>query len=285
MSYMLFIDESGHDGRNSPYSVLSGIAIHSSELWNIIQKIHELELKHFGLKISGLIEVKGKKFLKNKVFKFIRDAEIIPVSERSELSPEFILKSKRGDEVRKKELIAFHQSKYYFVKDVINLCISHSLRSFASIVDSCTSRPKIDDKLQKDYVYLFERYFYFLEDLSSDTMGIIVFDELEKSKCQILLDQMENYFIKTEKGRSRASQIVPEPFFVYSELTTAIQIADLIAYITSWGVRLPYMFRESREDLSELARLVCKLRYKTTREIDGHGIQDIWSFNYISDLG
>ncbi len=34
MSYMLFIDESGRDLRESPYAVLAGIAVEDRDLWN-----------------------------------------------------------------------------------------------------------------------------------------------------------------------------------------------------------------------------------------------------------
>lgn len=75
--------------------------------------------------------------------------------------------------------------------------------------------------LQKDYAYLFERFFYFLEDNAAREQGIVVFDELEKSKSHLLIDQMHRYFTETATGQYRANRIIPEPFFVHSELTTS----------------------------------------------------------------
>lgn len=69
-------------------------------------------------------------------------------------------------------------------------------------------------------------------------MGYVIFDELDKSASHILLNQVSEYFLKTNKGRTRSRLIIPEPFFVHSEMTTMVQVADLIAYLISWGARL-----------------------------------------------
>jgi Protein of unknown function (DUF3800) len=43
---------------------------------------------------------------------------------------------------------------------------------------------------------------------------------------------------------------IPEPFFVHSDLTTGIQIADLIAYCLSWAYRLAGMSEPARAELA-----------------------------------
>lgn len=68
--------------------------------------------------------------------------------------------------------------------------------------------------LRKDYAYLFERFSYCLEDGGNDEQGIVVFDELERSRSHLLIDQMRWYFVETRKGQRRAAWIIPEPFFV-----------------------------------------------------------------------
>ncbi len=45
MSYILFIDESGHDGKASPYEVLAGVSIEDRELWNLITAIQRIEIE------------------------------------------------------------------------------------------------------------------------------------------------------------------------------------------------------------------------------------------------
>lgn len=115
--------------------------------------------------------------------------------------------------------------------------------------------------LRKDYAYLFERFYYFLNSKPTDPMGYLVFDELDKSASHVLLNQVAQYFVRTQKGRTRSRLIIPEPFFVHSDLTTMVQVADLIAYILSWGVRLTGMSEPKRDELDGLAAKVIRLRF------------------------
>ncbi|MCY4461966.1 MAG: DUF3800 domain-containing protein [Albidovulum sp.] len=135
--------------------------------------------------------------------------------------------------------------------------------------------------LRKDYAYLFERFFYFLNSHDDDPMGYIVFDELDKSASRVLLKQVGKYFLSTEKGKIRSRLIIPEPFFVHSDLTTMVQVADLVAYIISWGVRLRYMDEPKRHELSRLACSVIKLRF--TQRLPSGGVN--YGFKLIPDLG
>jgi Protein of unknown function (DUF3800) len=124
--------------------------------------------------------------------------------------------------------------------------------TFATIVPRNAPRPD-PGFLRKDYSYLFERFFYFLEDRSPAELGFVIFDELERSRCHLLLDQMAKYFQGTTTGKERSNRIIPEPLFVHSNLTTAIQIADLVAYITAWGLHLRSMNEPRRVELAGMA--------------------------------
>ncbi len=146
------------------------------------------------------------------------------------------------------------------------------------------AHPTAGGGLRKDYACLFERFFYFLEDNATNEQGIVVFDELEKSRSHLLVDQMQRYFADTAVGRHRADRIIPEPFFVHSDLTTGVQIADLVAYVISWGFRMPRMTKSARAELSQLANQVAGLRYRATRERLGNPDFEIWSFAHITDL-
>ena len=137
------------------------------------------------------------------------------------------------------------------------------------------------DCLEETMSRAFERMYYYLEDKKNDDQGIIVFDELEKSKSHVLISQLENYFKRTSKGRQRSGLVIPEPFFVHSDLTTGIQIADLIAYIISWGLRLKGMTEPTRPELNEFVELIKPLRYITTREIGDIPEMKIWSVTYV----
>jgi hypothetical protein len=147
---------------------------------------------------------------------------------------------------------------------------------FASIVKDPSSIPADPKMLRKDYIYLFERFYYFLEDNHLEPGGIVVFDELDRSASHMLLSQMDGYFKNTVKGRARSSLVIPEPFFVHSDLTTGIQVVDFVAYILSWNFRMPHMTKHVREELNGFCELVKVLRYQTNREIN-HIKDTIWS--------
>jgi hypothetical protein len=123
-----------------------------------------------------------------------------------------------------------------------------------------------------------------LEDLGPDTFGVVVFDELEKIQSHLLVNQMDNYFKRTVSGRQRSGRILPEPLFVHSDLTTGVQLADLVAYILSWGWRLRVMTREARAELAGYAAQLCQLRHRAVREVAGNPQFTIWSFAFITDL-
>ena len=95
---------------------------------------------------------------------------------------------------------------------------------------------------------------------------------------------MHRYFAQTAVGRHRASRIIPEPFFVHSDLTTGVQIADLVAYVISWAFRMPRMTKPAREELTPFANQIARLRHRAVRERLGNREFEIWSFAHITDL-
>ena len=204
-------------------------------------------------------------------------------SGRRRLARVCLEKGERHEPPTRAELTALAQAKIAFVKRLVTICEEFGVRAFASIVPRSAPRPA-STFLRKDYAYMFERFYYFLEETAADEIGIVVFDELERSRCHILHGQMELYFKDTATGMLRATRILPEPFFVHSELTTAVQLADLVAYIISWGVRFGPMTEPARAELESLADLVCRLRYRTTRQDTAGEQWPVWSFKYISDL-
>jgi hypothetical protein len=282
MAYFLFVDESGQDHRESPYEVLAGVTVEDRDLWNLVQTIQEIEVRHFGRRYSdGTRELKGKKLLKKKVFKHAQQMPKIPDEERRILARGCL---DRGHAASRREITALAQAKLAYVTEVIEICVRFRCRAFASIVQKNAPAPREPDYLRKDYVYLFERFFYYLEDMDPLASGIVVFDELEKSRSHVLSGQMDRYFKYTAKGRLRAGQIIPEPFFVHSDLTTGVQIADIVAYIISWAFRTGDMVEPRREELADLVQGVSEMRYRAIREVDGNPNFAIWSFTVIDDL-
>lgn len=60
MSWLLFLDESGHDHKSMPYEVRGGVALHASELWPFVQAMQRLELASFGCQLHRFSkELKG----------------------------------------------------------------------------------------------------------------------------------------------------------------------------------------------------------------------------------
>lgn len=283
MAWFLFIDESGHDkGGASPYEVLAGIAIQDRDIWNLVNALHDAEIKNFGSRYSlGLAELKGKKLLKKKVFKHSELNVTIAPEEIASLAKAVLDVGAGADE---RHLKALATAKLAYVREVFDICARFRCKAFASIVEK-DANPTNAGGLRKDYGYLFERFFYFLEDAKSpQEQGIIVFDELEKSQSHLLIDQAHRYFKDTAIGKLRSSLIVPEPFFVHSDLTTGIQIADLVAYCVSWGFRLPLMTKPARKELAPFCEQIANIRYKATRERQGNPNFAIWSFTHITDL-
>lgn len=281
MAWFLFIDESGHDRVASPYEVLAGVAIQDRALREVIDRLHGAEIGSFGRRYSdGHRELKGSVLLKRKVFRH-RDlnAELDPADVPT-LAQAALDDGTRADAPMLKALAL---AKLNYVASVFDTCGRFDCRAFASIVET-DARPTAGGGLRKDYAYLFERFFYFLEDNTAGEQGVVVFDELEKSKSHLLIDQMHRYFAQTAVGRHRASRIIPEPFFVHSDLTTGVQIADLVAYVISWGFRMPRMTKPARKELLPFANQIARLRYRAVRERLGNPEFEIWSFAHITDM-
>jgi hypothetical protein len=283
---LFFIDESGHDHGEAPYEVLAGIAIAQRDLWSLIQAIRAAEVEFFGLQMGEVgLEFKGKKLLKNKTFRHARQQPAIPPSERRNLTREFLLKGWREAKGGPPETRTANElTVKAFVMRVLQLAASHRVKTFAALVNTTAPKPSDPNMLRKDYAYLFERFFYYLEDFSPDEIGLVVFDELEKAQSRILIRQMERYFLETEKGYQRSARIVPEPFFVHSDLTTAVQLADIVAYCFNWGARLNRMTEETRSDIEPFSKLAFDMRYVGKR-IDEIGTE--WPYYgvfYLDDL-
>lgn len=281
MAWFLFIDESGHDRVASPYEVLAGICVQDRDLWNLINAIHASEIEHFGRRYSaGNDELKGQKLLKTKVFHHAQlNADLRGQDIRA--LAKFALDD--GAKATVKHLKALALAKLNYVSSVFDICARFRCKAFASIVET-DAHPTTLDGLRKDYAYLFQRFFYFLEDQKPQEQGVIVFDELEKSQSHILIDQTHRYFKESATGKHRSSLIVPEPFFVHSDLTTGVQIADLIAYCISWGFRTQQITKPQRTELAPFIKQIASMRYNATREIDGNPSFIVWAFAHIADL-
>jgi len=280
MAYFLFIDESGHDHRHSPYEVLSGIAIEDRDLWNLIRAIHSKELEIFGTEYHlHHEEIKAKKLLNSKTF---RKAQMIPFDplQRRELAASCL---RDGANASRQAIAALSQAKLDYALQLLQLCVAFRVKLFASILP--TPLPQFSqspDFLRKDFITIFDRFFLFLEE-KGQTMGCVVFDEIEKTQSRTLSRQMERYFKRHTVGQTQASLIIPEPFFVHSDLTTGIQLADISAYLVSWGLRFGSLDKPVRSELLPYVDVLKHMRHRTLEQgLDGHE-REIWSTVAIAD--
>lgn len=281
MAFLLFVDESGQDQQESPYEVLAGVAVEDRDLWNMVQALQDAEKKNFGTNYrTHERELKARKLLTRKVYRLANQLPQMVLVEQSQYAKRCL---ESGETAGKREMTALAQAKINYVREALQICQRYHCKAFACIVPQSSPRPQ-KGLLRKDYAYLFERFFYFLEDAGTTASGLVVFDELEKSHSHILTAQMDRYFKETQKGKQYSSQIIPEPFYVHSDLTTGVQLADLIAYIIAQSVRLRSMTEPTRVEMKELADLVRNLRYLAKRDNDGNTKDGVWSFAVINDL-
>jgi Protein of unknown function (DUF3800) len=266
---LLFLDESGTDHKQAPYEVLAGLSISEERAWPLIQVIHASQLEHFGVRLADVLkEFKGSQLLKTKTFRLAQQMDSIPSDQRRELAISLLEKGRLSREtgvqsnVSKAELTAYAQASLAYARRVLELCDLYGVRTFASVIDPNAPR-SINRKLRKDIMYLLERFHI---SLGNKGHGLIVFDELDVTQSKRVAAQILDYFENTSTGRRRATRILPEPFFVHSDLTTLVQVADLIAYCINWGLRFEgQMTAPVRLELRELSDLVEKIEFRTTQ--------------------
>ena len=110
-------------------------------------------------------------------------------------------------------------------------------------------------------------------------------DETDKREDRRLVARLEDYFTKTLTGRHRTAWIVPSPFFVSSDMTSAIQAADLCIYCINWGFRLPGrgMNAESRDEISRMFQNdLADLQFRGQGYRDGR-VFDTYGIAYVPD--
>jgi Protein of unknown function (DUF3800) len=215
--------------------------------------------------------------LKAKTFRLAAQLPVFEPAVRAKLAREIL---EDGTDVTRMRLTALAQAKIAYCEFALDLARRHGAVAFATMVSHQAPRPPSGDAMRKDYAFLFERFYYFLNGLGGDPMGYLIFDELDKAQSHVLLGQVANYFIRTSNGRTRSRLIIPEPFFVHSDLTTLIQLTDILAYVVSWGLRLRGMTLPARPELQSLAERSVRLRFARKTE----GGESIWGFKHILDL-
>ncbi len=259
MSWLLFLDESGHDHRNAPYEVRGGVALSAEQLWAFVRSMKDLEVACFGDSLQRYrSEVKGHRLLDRGRFEWAAYDGPMDDAARRKHALAFLNKGTQREPDKRKptrvEFTAYGQACLKMAHGTFELLRSHRAKLFAVAIPSTVKKPATfaaEEYLRKDQVFLLERYFYFLEE--QNEYGLLVMDETEKQQDRKFVRQLERYFTATHKGRQRTARIVPTPFFVSSEMTYPIQAADVCIYCVNHGFRIPSqgMNAEVRAEIAE----------------------------------
>lgn len=222
-------------------------------------------------------EAKAKELLKKKAYKHAGQMDAFGDVDRTRLAKEML---EDGEHPTRDRLTALAQAKIAYCAFILELARRHGGRVFATMVPQDAPRPPNGDQMRKDYAFFLERYYHFLNQSPGDPMGFLVFDELDKTASHVLLGQISRYFERTSNGRTRSRLIIPEPFFVHSDLTPLVQLADLVAYVISWGLRLSRMPAPTRPELEPLVAVIQRMKYQHMTE----GGYPVWGIKEIRDL-
>lgn len=202
--------------------------------------MHRLELEAFGVRLAEYrIELKGSKLLARNRFKWAAQAGRMDDEARRRHCRLFLTKGLEHKQPVRDEFTAYGQACLEMARGIFEILRQMDAVLFAAAIPAAVTKPatfQADEFLRKDHVYLLERFFYFLE--AKQQHGILVLDAVDRGADQKFVRRLERYFMKTLTGRYRAAWIVPVPLFVSSDLTYAVQAADLLIYCVNWGFRV-----------------------------------------------
>jgi hypothetical protein len=286
---LYFVDESGIDLKESPCVVLASVGAREADVWPFAQAFLQLKEDILRFPPDQAYEAKGSKLLNRRVFQQAGLAPLLPARDRTIAVENLLAKNERGENAGFHELLGLAQAKLAFADAALDLAQEFGMKVFASIVPRDAPQQRDASILRKDFAYLFQRIHCHVCDGPDHAHGVLIFDEQDKALSQGLLDQIHRYFVDTERGKQRAERMIPMPFFVHSELTPAIQLADIVAYIINWGLRMGRMTEPARDELKPFADKVFGLRYQgkeipvRSRRIRSRK-KPIWGIAYIEDL-
>ncbi len=275
MTWLLFIDESGHDHKALPLEVRGGVALEIGKLWGFVQGWQRLEREAFGFLLADYRkEAKGMKLLDKDRFRWAAQTDQMDGDKRRKYARAFINKGLYNSKPTSVEFAAYGQACLEMARGAFDLLDTVGAMLFACVIRR-GARPQAGytqtDYLRKDHVYLFERFSYFLE--AQARHGLTVIDRSETNLDAGFVKRMESYFTRTAVGRNRSHWIVPAPLFVQSDLTYPVQAADLCLYCINWGFR-PAAWGadlDTREEIAtEFGPKLARLQWEGQGYREGH---------------
>ncbi len=202
MSWLLFMDESGHDHKNTPFEVRGGVAIHSSRIWSFIQGWNGAVVEEFGPKFAELGgEIKGSRLLARKRIEWSQQMHPLDDGSRHRGVSRFLTKSLQREPPSRRDFTAYGQASRRMARRIFDLLEGNQAVLFASLIPRGTKPPKgftSEHYLRKDHVFLQERFFYFLE--LKQEHEIFVMDQTEKQNDKRFVQRLHAYYTKTQKG-------------------------------------------------------------------------------------
>jgi hypothetical protein len=131
-------------------------------------------------------EAKAQKLLDRRTFKHASQFDSLPQPKRRHLAKEILLD---GTAVTRETLAALGQAKIAYCIHALRLARGHGAQGFASIVPQDAPRPEKSASLRKDYAYLFERFYAFLNSREGDPMGYLVLTKWIRARAMSCSDR------------------------------------------------------------------------------------------------
>ncbi|MDO8750190.1 MAG: DUF3800 domain-containing protein [Dehalococcoidia bacterium] len=118
--------------------------------------------------------------------------------------------------------------KREFVEAFFDMCRNFPFKLFAVVMERPLTPPPIDrDILPMPFRYILYRVNRYVELEEPDDLGVVLFDG-DGTQFNRLSERASNWLFKSQGGQS-LSHLAESPFFVNSEFTPGIQIADMAA--------------------------------------------------------
>jgi hypothetical protein len=288
MSWLLFMDESGHDHKTTPYEVRGGVAIQDRKVWPFIRAIISLEQDCFGVRLADFQkEFKGEKLLDKDRIKWALQDPLQIDEERRKNARAFLTKGLQKAPPSRSEFTGYGQASLQMAQGIFRLLRDHDAKIFAAAIPRGVKAPEntpAKEYLRKDHVYLLERFYYFCQ--KSQVQGLLVMDQVEEQSDYRFVRKLERYFVRTTKGIQRSDWIVPAPFFSSSYLSIPIQVADVCIYCINWGFRRRTwgMDAPTRPRIEEqFAGWIRSLEYKDKRLLSGGRAKTVYGIAFVNN--
>jgi hypothetical protein len=280
MTWLLFMDESGHDHRHLPFEVRGGIALHVGQLWPFIEAWRRLEEHCFGVALRAFgKEAKGAKLLDRDRLRWSGQESPLPDAERQKLARSFLEYGAARLAPTRRMFSAYGQASLALARGVFDLLKDKGARLFASMVRRGSSRALATQPdgqtLRADHAVLFNRFHDFLSEQACH--GLIVMDETDRALDRRFLTTIETQYRAVGLKDGGQAWLVPSPLFVSSELSLGVQAADVCLYCMNWGYRRAEWRIEAagRADIAEL--FAPALQAMEWRGVDRRGVNLITS--------